>query len=413
MIGKRGDGRMRRAFHWAALVLVVLLAGELLGLLGLAALSKLRGLKYDPISEVELPRRTRERIGALLAGQAAYVAHSPTLGWTLRPGGASGLYRANAEGLRSDRDYAAAAPPGVLRLAAFGDSFTHGDGVANDETWERQLEALDPQLEVLNFGVLGYAPDQALLRYEQDGLRYRPRIVLLGVMPENVVRIVNVFRPFYSSRSDLPLAKPRFLLEGESLRLLPNPLPSLSDYAALIRDPAALLPRLGAHDYFYRTRARPGPFGFYAPVQLARLFLQQRRLRPADQVFRQGAYNPDSEAFHLLVRLTVEFDRVARAHGALPVVLLLPDRSDVLRSRDSRAPRRYEPLRAALARSGRPWFDLLDAFREPSAGSVDELVRGHYTREGNALVARTIREWLASSGLLGTHGRSVRPAESR
>ena len=194
---------LRRAFHWSALGVVVLVAGEVLGLLGLAAFSKLRGLKYDPISEERLPARARARIEALVAGRTSYVVHSPTLGWTVRQVAARRRSTGERQGLRADRDYADAAP-GILRIAAFGDSFTHGDDVPNAQTWTRQLELLDPRLEVLNFGVIGYAPDQALIRYLEEGRRFEPHVVLLGVMPENVGRIVNVFRPFYSSRSDLP-----------------------------------------------------------------------------------------------------------------------------------------------------------------------------------------------------------------
>ncbi len=116
--------RTRRAFHWITLAIVVLVASEILGLAGLGALSKLRGLKYDPISEERLAPRARSRIEALLSGQTTYVVHSPTLGWTLKPGGRTELYRANAQGIRADREYAEAPPPGCLRVAAFGDSFT-------------------------------------------------------------------------------------------------------------------------------------------------------------------------------------------------------------------------------------------------------------------------------------------------
>ena len=40
---------------------------------------------------------------------------------------------------------------------------------------------------------------------------------------ENVNRVVNRYRPFYSPRSGVALSKPRFVLEGDGLRLLPNP----------------------------------------------------------------------------------------------------------------------------------------------------------------------------------------------
>ena len=53
------------------------------------------------------------------------------LGWTVKPSGHSEEYRANSEGIRSDVSYSDAPAPGVLRIATFGDSFTHGDEVAN------------------------------------------------------------------------------------------------------------------------------------------------------------------------------------------------------------------------------------------------------------------------------------------
>ena len=218
-------------------------------------------------------------------------------------------------------------------------------------------------------------------------------------MPENVVRIVNVFRPFYSSRSELPMSKPRFLLEGDRLQLLANPLPRLADYDALLRDPAADIPRLGEHDYFFRVRARPGRFEFYAPVKVARLLEQEWRKAPADQMFRDGYYNTDSEAFRLLLHLTDEFRRVALAHGAWPVVVVFPDRSDVERGRRV-GTRRYEPYLAQLRRTDQPYVDLLGALAAQSAGDVDDVVRGHYTARGNALVARTLHDWLADRDLL-------------
>src|SRR5439155_12092273 len=90
----------------------------------------------------------------------------------------------------------AATTASVVRIAAFGDSFTHCDGVANSFTWEYLLERLNPALEVLNFGVGGYGTDQALLRYELEGMAFHPHIAILGFLPENIHRVVSVFRSF-------------------------------------------------------------------------------------------------------------------------------------------------------------------------------------------------------------------------
>src|SRR5512147_1251033 len=107
-----------------------------------------------------------------------YFCFDSDLGWCIRPNGVSknGLFRANAVGLRGDRDYAPQPPTGVTRIAVFGESFVHGDKVANEETWPHLLEIAAADVEVLNFGVNGYGTDQALLRYRRDGVAYHPQV---------------------------------------------------------------------------------------------------------------------------------------------------------------------------------------------------------------------------------------------
>jgi len=71
------------------------------------------------------------------------------------------------------------------RLLVIGDSFVMGNNVAPEETLPRQLQSLLPGWEVLNLGVLGYGPDQELLRLRQDGLRLNPDAVLVCLYPAN------------------------------------------------------------------------------------------------------------------------------------------------------------------------------------------------------------------------------------
>src|SRR5207249_3786660 len=111
--------------------------------------------------------------------------------------------------------------PGVRRILAYGDSFTHCEDVEIQDCWTSRLEQLLPGTEILNLGVNGYAPDQAWLRYRRDGAAWRPCAVLIGSMVENINRVVNRFRPFYSPTVELPLAKPRFVVEQGRPVLLP------------------------------------------------------------------------------------------------------------------------------------------------------------------------------------------------
>src|SRR5438045_4886239 len=104
------------------------------------------------------------------AGQ--YLAPDPDLGWTVRPGGrsADGLYEANVDGARapSSTTYGERPARGRVRVVTVGDSFTHGDGVRFDETWQRQLQGRRADLEMVNLGVPGYGTDQSYLRWLRD-----------------------------------------------------------------------------------------------------------------------------------------------------------------------------------------------------------------------------------------------------
>ena len=189
-----------------------------------------------------------------------YLAYDRELGWTIRPSARmNNTTRSNRLGIRSDREYSQYPEPESVRILAFGDSFTHGDEVGNEATWTRQLEALSENLEVLNFGVPAYGLDQALLRYRRFGSRLQPQVVLIGYLPEDLYRQVNVFRTFYLPGQSTALAKPRFKLNGERLDILPNPLSELSDYEELLSQPARVLPELGRNDAFYQHYRRRSP----------------------------------------------------------------------------------------------------------------------------------------------------------
>src|SRR5690348_16745610 len=119
-----------------------------------------------------LPLRHIDETLAHLEHGTCFLAYDPDLGWAPRPGArsADGLQRVDAGGIRRDGETALAPPPGVLRVALFGDSFTFGDEVALGETWgaalERGIAARGIEAEVLNFGVNAYGIDQAFLRWQ-------------------------------------------------------------------------------------------------------------------------------------------------------------------------------------------------------------------------------------------------------
>lgn len=379
---------------------------------GLWALQRYKKLEYRPDVLTDLEPKNRRTIESHLNDPATYMMFDADLGWTVRPNAGNGLYRANSKGIRADREFAPAPPPGAVRIATFGDSFTHASGVSNAEMWQSRIEALDPRLEVMNFGIPGSDPGQGLVRYRREGVAYHPSIVLIGMMSENVNRMVNTFRPFYFSRSGLPFSKPRFEVRRGKLVLVPNPIRSLEEYRQLLRDPEKSFPRLGEHDYFYRRFHRRSRFDFLPSVRFARVIGDQYFDEP---ILLHRVYNVRSEAYGVTHRVLVEFYREALAHGSLPVVVLFPQRGDVIDRQSGRAPN-YQPLLDQLKKEGLRVVDLNDGFaRYDPQGKMTKKRFIHYPAEGNQMVGQTVYDYLVRErlttpeGVRSALGRSAAP----
>lgn len=86
-------------------------------------------------------------------------------------------------------------PAGSFRVAVLGDAFVEARQVDAEKTFWRLLGrnlgsciALGgKQVEVLNFGIGGYATTEELLTLRRDVLRFSPDLVLLGFFADNDV----------------------------------------------------------------------------------------------------------------------------------------------------------------------------------------------------------------------------------
>src|SRR4030095_6580709 len=147
--------------------------------------------------------------------------YDPDMGWVSRGDDERGYPSASQPRVqtRGNRQYAPQAPAGTLRVCAFGESFTRGDGVLADESWPGLMEVQsNGRIEALNFGVGAYGLHQAYLCFRKHAAGYHPDVVLIGLTTYAVERTVNVYRPFYVDGNRIALVKPRFTCDGESLR---------------------------------------------------------------------------------------------------------------------------------------------------------------------------------------------------
>ena len=395
---------MRGSFRrWIVLALLAALLAEGSAWTALRILERRRGLRYRTFDT--LIDDQREKMQALVAADGTwYQRIDPELGWVTIAGAVSKLSVANQAGLRAARDYAPQPPPGVVRIAAFGDSFVHGDEVSTAQAWPTLLERSQPGVEVLNFGVGGYGLDQSLLRFSAESAKFHPHVVLVGVIADDVLRGVNVFRPFFAPTTGNALTKPRFLLEGDGteLRLLPNPLRSAADYRAFLADPVPVLHAIVPYDHYAPPASDAGPFDFLATVRLVKLLRASAR-RPdlGRPPARGGQLDPDAEPGRLALATLREFVARVRAQDAAPLIVFFPDRTELDARRAGRAST-YQLLFDRLTADGLPVIDMMAGFDRlaPRWTTRRLMRRSHYSPYGNRLVAAYLRAELIARGLL-------------
>lgn len=301
------------------------------------------------------------------SGWYGFDAPDADLGWSVRPGVSirstkSGSYdvviTTTADGLRGGTDPAPQKPRHGPRVAIFGCSQTFGEGVSDTDTYAARLAEEVPQAVVLNFGVHGYGTDQMLLRYERDGLRHAPDVVVLAFAGFHLARNVSGFTFF---------AKPRFEVDADGLlHLVGVPVPTPEHLA---------------------TQGLPRETFADDSVLLRWLWQRERNLD------ERRLYRPNSDAWYLTRALITRFAHdVGDAGGTF-----------ILMNIDERSPGLDTALRELAAALKVGFLDLAPKFRALAARGVQYRLNGdlHWNATGHDTVARELGRFLCREGLVG------------
>jgi hypothetical protein len=337
-----------------------------------------------------------------------------TLGLTLRPG-AEGWYteegrayvKVNSAGMR-DVERAKEKPPGRLRIAVLGDSYTEAIQVDREKAYpallEKHLNRCRPGTEVLNFGVSGFGTAQQLLTLRAKVWDYAPDLVLLAFFPSNDVRD--------NSRTlDHAGLRPYFVLEGERL-VLDDSFLERKGYRTL-SDPTYRFLRTHSRVVMLGTKARKALMAMRAPRSAApELGLDWHVFRPPDT----PAW---SEAWEITERLLATIGEEVAGHGAKFAIATVTDAAAVHPSMEVR--RRYaaelempdllypERRLAAFAAKHRiaylPITAGMDrlAAGKPLHGFGENLGFGHWNEDGHAAAAQLIGEFLCGMRAFKRH----------
>ena len=218
-------------------------------------------------------------------------------------------------------------------LAVFGDEYAQGSHTL-EQSWPSLLEQR-LGLPVLNFGVGGYGPDQAYLRFEEHFVDpVETPFTALIIMSGGIARIMNRYRGFYVRRSKLSYAKPMFKKHADgSFELLPNPLSSSEDLVKL-GDPA-FLEEIGAGDYWYNRFDRYGmnkfvgfPYAFHLAKAAPYYWRRWRDHSTTDRQSYQELYRIE-DAKATLHHIVEQFIIRSKERGTMPIIVMLPNRADM------------------------------------------------------------------------------------
>jgi len=394
--------RFARTARSLALVLAAFLVVDLLvapwllreGRIGVHALPP-HGTTLDSEQWGEV-RRRRAALDNELRG--ATTPFDAELGWVELPQPPDANPRQfNALAARGPRDYADAKPAGALRIVSFGDSFTYGAEVPWDASWQAQLEMLESEWEVPNFGVNGYGTDQALLRFRRVGA-LDADVVCIGLMLDNIGRNVNRYKPCLATLGGSPAAKPRFRIENGALEVLPAGFASERELLDAILE-GSVARRLRERE-FWADPDLPDWLWHSTAVRLGVLANERGRRN-----HRTLWLDANGEPLQLTLAILESFHREALAAGARAApVLIWPSRPDFTGAL-IRGDRYWQaPLVDALAARGIPCLDLSLALGAAATSKrvldIDSLFQNmHLSRAGNAVVAREVQRWIRAQGL--------------
>lgn len=255
--------------------------------------------------------------------------HHPRWGWRHEPNaedtyaklGCRQHIRINSLGLR-EREIPYQRQPGVARVLAIGDSGVVGFEVAQEDVWTRiaelTLRKRGYRVEFINAGVRGYGTDQSLLFLMDEGVKYRPDLVIYTWNDNDFVDNLTVHLPFRK------FGKGYFDHDAEgSLLLRGAPVP-VYDYgrslmvgedglAHELEVPFTVKLRMWLRDNIVSRSA----FGTAVVHVIASIPWFSQTVEEAGSFYHsnEGGLDRTSRAFRLTVDMIREMDSVSRAMG--------------------------------------------------------------------------------------------------
>tara|TARA_B100000745_G_scaffold280594_1_gene212815 strand:+ start:2353 stop:3594 length:1242 start_codon:yes stop_codon:yes gene_type:complete len=290
-------------------------------------------------------------------GLSKFISHGfdPELGWVRKPNTSHDETGKSGKTNWTINQFCARTNPNFDNLesntSCYGDSFTFSRQVNDDETWVHYLSEFTNS-NVINFGVGNYGVDQALLRLKREFPKHPTKIVIMGVVPETICRIVSVWKHYYEYGNTFGF-KPRFILKNNSLNLIENIIDSkdkFEKYQNYLED-------INRYDFFYKNKFLKEKISFPYCITILKNLRRNFGIINWVQKINQRKKNnfdctdiewntmkiimkinldwrvklfQDNETCELLKQILVEYANYGKKQNFKPVFIFLPQKDDIL-----------------------------------------------------------------------------------
>ena len=275
-------------------------------------------------------------------------------------------------------------------ISTYGDSYTFGHEVNDDETWEYYLSQ-QTNTNVLNFGVGAFGVEQSFLKLKRNfGKGIKTPIVILSIWSGEIHRLHNMYRPFFRKVTGMKLAfKPIVIKTDEGFKLIENPLQKINSR----QDILGALHKAMEHDLWFKSRKIKNefPYSFRITELVLVILRDQHKLR----------YNQwkDPETIGKLDYLINLFYNHSQENDYLPVVVFIPDHTELKNRRKSFPTSYAEFLKDTIKKYDKKRIFFVDVYEKEFDERYFNIKEfgGHTSTYGNQIIAQEIYEAINKS----------------
>ena len=304
----------------------------------------------------------------------------------------------------------------VNDIFTYGDSFTFCRQVNNEFTWQSNLSLLANK-NVLNFGVGNFGIDQANLRYKSETKNLCDKIIIMGVVPETILRIHSYWK-HYLEYGNVLAFKPRYILDNNALKLIENIISTKEDLINYKKH----LSHIKKYDYFYKKKFKKDiikfPYSLYylktfkrnLPLLISVLimifckklnifkslfykihkkFVLEKNTHLASELFNKK--NPTK----LLQLIIEDFNKYSLTNKSKPLLLIIPQLCDLESIKKNKSC--YYAIFFKKLKKNINILDMTETFLLQNNFYdlyVDDKHGGHINEEGNKIISTKVHEKL-------------------